>query len=62
MINTKTPPAPINILYKITPEVVEEGDPDIDTMNFYSEIQFKKKNQCYDLMVGDKLFIIIVIT
>ena len=51
-----------NISYKITPEVVEEGDPDMDTWNLYSEIQVKKKNQCYNLMVGDSLFIIIVIT
>ena len=51
-----------NISYKITPEVAEEGDTDMDTWNPYSEIQFKKKYQCYDLMVGDSLLIIVVIT
>ena len=53
---------PCNISYKITPEVAEEGDTDMDTWNLYSEIQFKKKNQCYNLMVWDSLFIIIVTT
>ena len=51
-----------NISYKITPEVAEEGDPDMDTWNLYLEIQFKKKNQCANLMVGDSLFIIVVTT
>ena len=62
MINTKTPPTPVNISYMITPEVVEEGDPDMDIWNLYLEIQFKKRNQCYNLMVGDSLFIIVVTT
>ena len=51
-----------NISYKITLEVAEEGNPDMDMWNLYSEIQFKKKNQCYDLMVRDCLLIIIIIT
>ena len=51
-----------NISYKITPEVVEEGDTDMDTWNLYLQIQFKKKYQCYDLMVEDSLLIIVVIT
>ena len=51
-----------NISYKITTEVAEEGDPDMDTWNLYLKIHFERKNQCYDLMVGDSLFIIIVIT
>ena len=51
-----------NISYKINLEVAEEGDPDMDTWNPYLEIHFERKNQCNDLMIGDSLFIIIVIT
>ena len=36
-----------NISYKITREVAEEGDPDMDMWKLYSEIQFKKRNRCY---------------
>ena len=41
-----------NISYK-TPEVVEEGELNIETWNLFLEIQFERKNHCYDLMVGD---------
>ena len=47
LISTKTPPPSVNISYKITPEVVKEGDPKLDKWNLYLEIQYKKKKQCY---------------